>query len=74
MDITTPNTTMQSRGPRLALSVDEAARALGVSRRHIYMLFELGELSSFTSGRRRLIRVSALERYIEKRERKAAAA
>ncbi len=72
MDITTPNTTMQSRGPRLALSVDEAARALGVSRRHIYMLFELAELRSFTSRRRRLVRVSELEAYIERRERGAA--
>ncbi len=62
------------KGPRLAGSVDDAAHALGVSRRHIYDLLEAGELSSFTSGRRRLIRVSALERYIEKRERKAAAA
>ncbi len=59
-------------GPRLAVSVDEAARALGVSRRHVYVLFELGELRSFTSRRRRLVRVSELERYIAGREGEAA--
>ncbi len=56
------------KGPRLAGSVDDAAHALGVSRRHIYDLLEAGELSSFKSGRRRLIRLRALEAYIAKRE------
>ncbi len=60
------------KGPRLAVSVDDAARILSVSRRHIYDLLEAGELSSFTSGRRRLIRVSELERYIAEREGEAA--
>ncbi len=60
------------KDPQLAFSVDAAARMLSVSRRHIYDLFELGELSSFTSGRRRLIRMGALEAYIERREREAA--
>ena len=55
-------------GPRLAISIQEAAHALGVSRRHIYTLLETGDVRSFTSRRRRLIRVSELERYIDERE------
>ena len=61
----------QGHGPRLAVSVVEAAHALGVSRRHVYTLLETGELKSFTSRRRRLVRVSELERYISERERGA---
>ena len=57
---------------RLAISIEEAAHALGVSRRHLYTLLETGELRSFTSRRRRLIRVSELERYIAGREGEAA--
>ncbi len=68
MDTTTHNRP-QRQGPRLALSVDEAAHALSVSRRHLYVLFELGELRSFTSRRRRLVRMSELERYIAEREK-----
>ena len=55
-------------GPRLAVSVEDAAYALGVSRRHIYTLLETGEVRSFTSRRRRLIRLSELERYMDARE------
>ncbi len=55
-------------GPRLAVSVDEAAHALGVSRRHLYTLLETGELKSFTSRRRRLVRLAELERYVSERE------
>ncbi len=44
-------------GPRLAVSVDDAARMLSVSRRHLYTLLEASELRSFTSRRRRLVRL-----------------
>jgi excisionase family DNA binding protein len=35
----------------------EAAKALGISRGHLYQLLKEGRLPSFTLGRRRLIRV-----------------
>ncbi len=57
---------------RLAVGIDDAACMLSVSRRHVYDLFELGKLSNFKSGRRRLIRVSELERYIAERESETA--
>jgi excisionase family DNA binding protein len=41
---------------------------LAVSRRHLYDLLETRALRSFTSGRRRLIRVTELERYVQERE------
>ena len=68
---TTQHTPVKGHGPRLAVSVVEVAHALGVSRRHVYTLLETGELKSFTSRRRRLVRVSELERYISERERGA---
>lgn len=54
---------------RLAVSVDEAAHALSVTRQHLYTLFKTGELRSFKSGRRRLIRFSEIDRYIAEREK-----
>ena len=43
---------------RIALSVDEAAAVLGVSRVSIYERIKEGGLASFKFGRRRLLRVS----------------
>ena len=53
---------------RLALSVAEAAYALSTSRQHLYSLFKKRELKSFKLGRRRLVRLSEIERYITERE------
>lgn len=59
---------VQTHGIKLAVSIEEAAHALSVSRRHLYTLLETGELKSFTSRRRRLIRLTELNRYIMERE------
>ena len=53
---------------RLAVSTVEAAHALSISRQHLYSLFNAGDLRSFKSGRRRLVRLAELERYITERE------
>ncbi len=37
------------------ISADEAARRLGVSRRHIYDLLSEGKLSGYQVGRRRVV-------------------
>lgn len=51
---------------RLAYKPAEAAEALGVSRQHLYNLINAGEIRTVTSGRRRLVPVSALLEYLER--------
>ncbi len=53
--------------PRLAamaLSVQEAARVLGLGRTTVFALVSRGELASLRVGRRRLVPVSAIEAYL----------
>lgn len=49
---------------RLALSVAHAARAIGVSRRGLYLMIARGDLTTVKLGRRRLVPVIELERLI----------
>ena len=55
----------------LAVTVDEAARTVKISRPTIYTEINSGRLRSFTLGRRRLISVKALQEWIAAREREA---
>lgn len=52
----------------LAVAPVEAARLLGCGRTTLYFLLGTGALPSFTLGRRRLIRIAALEAWIAARE------
>ncbi len=54
-----------------AHTLEQAAEALGISRRTIYIEIGAGRLQSFTIGRRRLISDEALHRYVEARERES---
>ena len=54
--------------PRLAVSPEEAAAAIGVSRRHFYE-HVLPELRLVRSGRRRIIPLRELERWLERTRR-----
>ncbi len=54
-----------------AHTLEQAAEALGVSRRTVYVEIGAGRLQSFTIGRRRLISDEALHRYVEARERES---
>jgi excisionase family DNA binding protein len=49
-------------GDRLACSVAEACKAVGLSRSKIYELISGGEVQSVTIGRRRLVSVPSLMR------------
>lgn len=51
----------------LALTVEEAGERIGVKRTTMYKLIREGEIESFTIGRLRKVRLSALEAYIERR-------
>jgi len=54
-------------GVRL-LSVPEAARLLNVGERFAWKLIAVGELASVKLGRRRLVDIEDLERFIEQRK------
>jgi excisionase family DNA binding protein len=53
---------------KLALSVGQAAEALGVSRGTIYRLINSGALHSKRLGRRRLVPLAELERLLQTEE------
>lgn len=52
-------------GVKLALTVPEAARAIGVSGRQVYNLAKRNGLPMIKVGGRRLVRVADLARWIE---------
>jgi excisionase family DNA binding protein len=56
------------------LSLDEARQQLGIGRTTLYQQMKGGKLAYVKIGRRRLISVKAIERYIERRENKEAEA
>lgn len=54
----------QSHIAPLSVSIDDAARMLGVARSTLYEQIAKGNIHSFKVGRRRLIRVRDLETFI----------
>jgi excisionase family DNA binding protein len=58
-------TTQQRTVPRLALTPDEAAQALGVSRDY-FDAHVAGELRIVRRGRRKLIPIAELERWLDR--------
>jgi len=53
---------------RLAYSIPNAAKAVGISARRMWDLVSGKKVTSFREGQRRLISRQALEEYIEARE------
>lgn len=53
---------------RLAVSPAEAARLLGIGRTRLYEELATGALPSFHLGRRRLIRIAAIEAWLSGKE------
>lgn len=56
---------------RLAVSPGEAARLLGIGRTRLYEEIGSGALPSFRLGRRRLIRMAAIEAWLLAQESNA---
>jgi excisionase family DNA binding protein len=52
---------------RLAVTVEEGARMLGIGRATLYKLVMRGEIDSFTIGRARRIAISTLEQFARER-------
>jgi excisionase family DNA binding protein len=53
--------------PKVLLTVEEAAEALGLGRTYVWHLVMLSELRSFKVGRKRRIPVSALHEFVTRR-------
>ena len=68
----TANVSGEAGIPVEALSVPEAAARAGVSRTFIYERISSGELPTIKVGKRRLVRVEALRRWLESLETRAA--
>jgi len=62
------------QAPSIMLSVGEAWAKLGIGRTTLYELIRKKEIESVKIGRRRLISLRAIERFIEQRENKEAEA
>jgi len=58
--------------PRLALTVNEAAGCIGVSRAKLYQRIKEGHLISFLSCGRRLVRPEALQAMLDRDEAQTA--
>ena len=54
-------------GNELAISVEEAARRLGLSRNLAYAMAQRGELPTVRAGRRRIVPLQALEAWLAER-------
>lgn len=59
---------------RLTYSMAEAARALGVTRRTLYLEINEGRLDTLKVRNRRLVTPAALEKYLQERQREASEA
>jgi excisionase family DNA binding protein len=49
----------------LAVSINDAAKALGLGRTSIYAMIADGRLEAFKMGRRRLVKAEAVRRLVE---------
>jgi excisionase family DNA binding protein len=62
---------MQKKIDRLAVSIPEAAEAIGVCRAQGYKMVNSGELPSIDVGRRKLVPVEGLKQYVVEQTQKA---
>ena len=49
----------------IAISISDAAKALGVGRTSVYMLIKEGRLEVFKLGRRTLVKTASIRRLVE---------
>lgn len=57
---------MNNHEHSLAISVEEAARRLGLGRTTLYALFQQGELRAIRVGHRTLVPTAELRRYVDR--------
>jgi excisionase family DNA binding protein len=71
LSVSTKQETRRMTDEIRSVSIREAAENLGVSERHIARLIARKVLPSFMLGRRRLIRLTALQAFLEGQETEA---
>jgi excisionase family DNA binding protein len=64
--MTTPTPTGQPLSPRLMLTAEQAAEALGIGRTNVFALIKSGELESIRIGRLRRVPADAIDTYTAK--------
>jgi excisionase family DNA binding protein len=64
----------QERGPKLTLTIKEAAKRLGISLERGYEAAALGHIPTIPMGKRRVVPIAALERKLAGEEVEAGAA
>lgn len=52
----------------LAISINDAAKTLGLGRTSIYAMIADGRLEAFKIGRRTLVRMESIRRLVEKQD------
>lgn len=65
MALAVPIEPVESLGPPLLLTPEQAAFLIGRSRTEIYALIRTGQVASVKAGRRRLVSRSSCEQYVE---------
>ena len=50
---------------KLAVSIPEAAEMIGLGRSSIYNLFRDGKLQAFKAGKRTLVKVEDIQRFVD---------
>lgn len=65
------NTTTSDASHRLAVAPAEAARMLGLGKTKLYELMAINEITSIKIGTRRLIRISAIEAFLDRQTAEA---
>lgn len=63
---------MSAIEPKLAYTIEEAAKLLSLSRAHVYRLLDIGEIGSISIGRSRRITKGQLESFISNLEARSA--
>jgi excisionase family DNA binding protein len=65
------NTTTSDASHRLAVAPADAARMLGLGKTKLYELMAINEITSIKIGTRRLIRISAIEAFLDRQTAEA---
>ena len=67
--MSTTELTLATGGARIAYKPSDAAKAIGVSLAHLYVLMARGDLPAFKIGKRTLIKAADLQAFVDRAPR-----